>query len=95
MVRVIATSKQEGLKSYLGIISLVKISNQSATQSIACESLQPTTAIPPRPSNVGHDSGTQTCPDGYRNLGGQRLDQQFFVSKEQEFLYSLKWINNL
>ncbi|NJL89565.1 MAG: hypothetical protein HC916_07010 [Coleofasciculaceae cyanobacterium SM2_1_6] len=61
MVRVIATSKQEGLKSYLGIVSLVKINNQSATQSIACESLQPTTAIPPKPSNAGRGTSTPTC----------------------------------
>ena len=70
MVRVIATSKQEGLKSYLGIVFLVKIGNQIATQAIACESIQPTKATPPKPSNASRDSGTQTCPDGYRNLGG-------------------------
>ncbi len=68
MVQVIATSKQEGLKSYLGTVSLIKINNQSATQAIACESIQPTTATPPRPSNAGRDSGTPTCPDGYRDL---------------------------
>ncbi len=68
MVQVIATSKQEGLKSYLGTVSVIKINNQSATQAIACESIQPTTATPPMPSNAGRDSGTPTCPDGYRDL---------------------------
>jgi len=68
LVKVIATSKKEGLKSYLGVVFLVKINNQDITQATVCESLQPTTATPPRPSNVGLDSGTQACPDGYRDL---------------------------
>jgi len=70
MVRNIATAKQKGMNSYVGIVSIVRINNQDDIQAILCESLQPTTIIPPRSTN-SVPNGEPTCPEGYHNVGGR------------------------
>ncbi len=68
MVWFIATPKTEGAKSYIGITKVISTNNQTITRSVACESLQPTANVAPKPSNAGRETGYPACPDGYRDL---------------------------
>ena len=68
MVWFIATPKANDLKNYIGITKLISENNQTFTRSVACESLQPTTNVAPKPSNAGRETDYPACPDGYRDL---------------------------
>lgn len=68
MVWFIATPKTERTKNYIGITKLISENNQKFTRSVACESLQPTANVAPKPYNAGRETDYPTCPEGYRDL---------------------------
>ncbi len=65
MVQSIAQAKRTGLKSYIGIVYIIQPSPASniTTQSILCESDQPTQKLPSQPSFF--TSRGVSCPAGY------------------------------
>ncbi len=67
-----ATPAIDNLKAYAGVAFITSIGNQSASQAIACESLQ-TTAIGATPTEAtAYDSAKSDCKTSdFKNLGGK------------------------
>ncbi|WP_228055513.1 type IV pilin-like G/H family protein [Lusitaniella coriacea] len=65
LVQTLATSKKEGLKSYTGIVFATDESQGKMSQTLLCESDEPTQATPPQPNT---EEGAIACPSGYTSL---------------------------
>lgn len=62
-VQNVGLAKVESLKSYTGIVAVRRVGKENLTVAVLCESNQPTTALPPKPSQS--EINNPRCPAGY------------------------------
>ena len=66
----VAQTKNEKLNSYVGLVYLTKVGNESTTITQLCESTQPLSKLPEMPSlaKIPANSADIKCPSGFKAL---------------------------